>query len=109
MHPTSVQYATDIRGSIAQMLRAILLSEVIGSLYQGTLQTRQRSAAKRGWLTTTTTGTSSRARGDPRWDVTLTNGDGTEVDHKQDIDEPNKETKALWAIGGSEDGGREQG
>ena len=42
-------------------------------------------------------------------DVTLTNGDGTEVDHKQDIDDPNKETKALLAIGGSEDGGRERG
>ena len=41
--------------------------------------------------------------------VTMTNGDGTEVDHKQDIDDPNKETKALLAIGGSEDGGRERG
>ena len=34
----------------------------------------------------------------------MTNGDGTEDDHKQDIDDPNKETKALKAIGGSEEG-----
>ena len=39
----------------------------------------------------------------------IDNGDGTEVDHKHDIDDPNKETKALLAIGGSEDGGRERG
>ena len=58
---------------------------------------------------TTHTGTSSRARGDPRWAATLTNGDGNEVDHKQDIDDPDKETKALSAIGDSEDGGRERG
>ena len=38
----------------------------------------------------------------------MTNGDGTEDDHKQDIDDPNKETKARQAIGGSEDGGRER-
>ena len=41
--------------------------------------------------------------------MTFTNGDGTEVDHKRDIDDPNKETKALLAIGGPEDGGRERG
>ena len=35
----------------------------------------------------------------------MTNKDGTEDDHRQDIDDPNKETKALLAIGGSEDGG----
>ena len=29
----------------------------------------------------------------------MTNGDGTEDDHKQDIDDPNKETKALLARG----------
>ena len=29
----------------------------------------------------------------------IDNGDGTEVDHKRDIDPPNKETKALLAIG----------
>ena len=39
----------------------------------------------------------------------IDNGDGTEVDHKRDIDDLNKETKALLAIGGSEDGGRERG
>ena len=36
----------------------------------------------------------------------MTNEDGTEDDHRQDIDDPNNETKALLAIGGSEDGGR---
>ena len=41
--------------------------------------------------------------------MTLTNGDGTKVDHKRDIDDPDKETKALLPIGGSEDGGRERG
>ena len=30
--------------------------------------------------------------------MTLTNGDGTEVDHKLDIDDPNKETMALLAM-----------
>ena len=36
--------------------------------------------------------------------------DGTKFDHnKQDIDDLNKETKALSADGGSEDGCREQG
>ena len=53
--------------------------------------------------------TCSCGRGSQRWDVTLTNGDGTEVDHKRDIDDPNKETKALLAIGGTEEGGRERG
>ena len=41
--------------------------------------------------------------------MTLTNGDDTNVDHKRDIDAPNKETKAQLVIGGSEDGGRERG
>ena len=31
----------------------------------------------------------------------MANGDGSEIDHKQDIDDPNKETKALLATGGS--------
>ena len=39
----------------------------------------------------------------------IDNGDGTTVDHKRDIDDLNKETRALLAIGGSEDGGRERG
>ena len=87
----------------------MLLSE-IPVLYTKELYRLDREgAATSGWLTTRHTGTSSRARGDPRWEVTLTNGDGTEVDHKQDIDDPNKETKALLTIGGSEKGGREQG
>ena len=39
----------------------------------------------------------------------ISNGDRTEVDHKRDIDDLNKETRALLAIGGSEDGGRKRG
>ena len=39
----------------------------------------------------------------------ISNGDGTEVDHKRDIDDLKKETKARLAIGGSEDGGRDGG
>ena len=50
----------------------------------------EKSAAKRGWLTTT--GTSRRTT---RWDVTLTNEDGTEDNHRRGIDDPDKETKAL--------------
>ena len=48
----------------------------------------EKGPDKRGWLTTTGT-----SRETTRWDVTLTNEDGTENDHRRGIDDPNKETK----------------
>ena len=63
----------------------------------------EKREARRGWLTTTGT-----SRGTTRWDVTLTNEDGTKNDHRRGIDDPIKETKVQLAIRGPEDGGSEE-
>ena len=42
-------------------------------------------------------------------EVTLTNEDGTKNNPKRGIDDPTKETRLQLAIGGSEDGGSENG